>query len=435
MRSLDTEMAAAVSQFDKGDTSMEAVTAQSRVLNKQIDEQNKKLEMLQKGLASATEKYGENNRVTKGWQASVNKATADLNNMERKLQDLSKVRLEALSEQLDEVGSKMESTGKKMSVLSSAIVAGAGFAAKAAIDFESAFAGVAKTVDGTADELQAISDGIRKMALEIPASTTEIAGVAEAAGQLGIATEDILKFTRVMIDLGEATNLSAEEAASSLAKFANITRMSADDYDRLGSVIVELGNNMATTEADIVSMATRLASTGELVGLTESEILALSATLSSLGIEAQAGGSALAKLLKQFEVMVKTGSDELEDFAKVAGMSAGEFTKAWEKRPVEALSAFIKGLGNVDKQGRSAVATLDKLGITEIRLSNAVLSMASSGNLLADSLELANNAWAENTALQTEAETRYATTASQLQMAKNTLNEIAITMVVNSCQW
>ena len=142
VKSLGAEMQAVASKFDKSDTSMESVTAKSRVLNKQIDEQKKKLELLQQGVAKATEKYGENNRVTQGWQQAVNKATAELNKMERELQDLSKVRLEALSKQLDEVGSKMESTGKKMSVLSAAIVAGAGLAAKAAMDFESAFAGV-----------------------------------------------------------------------------------------------------------------------------------------------------------------------------------------------------------------------------------------------------------------------------------------------------
>jgi len=87
-------------------------------------------------------------------------------------------------------------------------------------------------------------------------------------------------------NLGNSTNLSAEEAASSLAKFANITNMSAKDYDKLGSTIVALGNNFATTEADIVAMSTRLAATGELAGLSQSQILSLATAMSSVGIEA-----------------------------------------------------------------------------------------------------------------------------------------------------
>ena len=113
--------------------------------------------------------------------------------------------------------------------------------------------------------------------------------MAEAAGQLGIATDDVLTFTRVMLDLGESTNLSADEAATALALFANITGTSAADYERLGSVIVGLVNNFATTEAEITEMAQRLASAGTLAGMSEAEILALAAAMSSVGIEAEAG--------------------------------------------------------------------------------------------------------------------------------------------------
>lgn len=121
------------------------------------------------------------------------------------------------------------------------------------------------------------------MAKEIPASTTEIAAVAEAAGQLGIETESIEEFTRTMIDLGEATNMTADVAATEFARFANITQMSQEDFDRLGSSVVALGNSMATTEAEISSMAMRLAAQGSQVGMTEAQIMALAGTMSSLG--------------------------------------------------------------------------------------------------------------------------------------------------------
>lgn len=64
--------------------------------------------------------------------------------------------------------------------------------------------------------------------------------------------------------------------------------MSASDYSKLGSVVVALGNNFATTEADIVSMASRLAATGELTGLSEAQIMGLATAMSSVGIEAEA---------------------------------------------------------------------------------------------------------------------------------------------------
>ena len=138
-----------------------------------------------------------------------------------------------------------------------AIAAAAATAATAAVvtasisagqSFESAFAGVKKTTDATVSEYEELRQGILAMSEQLPASADEIAEVAEAAGQLGIKKENLLDFTRVMIDLGESTNMTATDSASSLAKFANITNMAADNYSNLGSVIVDLGNNFATTE-------------------------------------------------------------------------------------------------------------------------------------------------------------------------------------------
>lgn len=300
--------------------------------------------------------------------------------------------------------------------------------ANASIEYESAFAGVRKTVDGTAEELAAISDGIKEMSLEIPMTAKELAGIAENAGQLGIATKDVLEFTKTMAALSVTTNLTAEEAATSLAKFANITKMSADEYSNLGSSIVALGNNFATTEADIVAMATRLASTGEVVGLTEPQILAVATALSSVGIEAEAGGSAFSKLLKTIETAVETSSESVEQFAKISGMSASEFTKAWRDNAVETVFRFIDGLNALEGQGSSAISVLNDLGLTEVRLSNAILSLATSDGILLEALELSNTAWAENTALADEAAIRYETTESKLQLLSNAFESLKITV-------
>ena len=297
---------------------------------------------------------------------------------------------------------------------------------KDAIEFESAITGVYKTVDGTPEQLAAIADEVKDLSLHIPSTTTEIAAVAEAAGQLGIATEDVMAFTEVMINLGEATNLSSDEAASSLAKFANITKMNAAHYENLGSTVVALGNNFATTEADIVAMSTRMASAGSLAGLTEPEILALAAAVSSVGIEADAGGSSMSTLLSKMQLAVETGSDELEQFASVANMTSEEFKRQWGESAVDALYAFIAGLNDTERNGASATAILDEMGITEIRLSNAVKALASNHEGLAGAVDLANRAWEQNTALATEANTRYSTLESKLAMTENAQNNLSI---------
>lgn len=336
-----------------------------------------------------------------------------------------------------------------------------------AMKFESAIIGVYKTVDASPEQLKEITRGIRDLSTEIPASAEEIAGVAEAAGQLGIATDDILDFTRVMLDLGEATNLSADDAASALAKFANITKMDPGNYDRLGSTIVALGNNFATTESDIVNMMTRLASTGAVVGLSEAEMAALATALSSVGIEAEAGGTAISTLLKEFEkasmsgsksvkVLSQTGktlrelermadsnsgafkalaqsmgytssefrnmlseAQSLEKFADIAGMTADAFASMWDSAPLEAMNAFISGLGELSNSGGDALGVLEELGLTDVRLSNAILALASSNDILANTLGTANDAWGKNNALSEEAEKRYGSLESKTQMLAN----------------
>lgn len=295
---------------------------------------------------------------------------------------------------------------------------------QASMDFESAITGVAKTTDLTDEELADMSDAIMDMSTRIPATTEEISAVAEAAGQLGIQKDALLSFTETMTMLGTATNMTAEDAATALARFANITGMSADNYDRLGAVIVDLGNNFATTESEITQMGTRLASGGKLAGLTEPQIMALAAAMSSVGIEAEAGGTAMTQTLNAIEKAVANGEDSLWSFADVAGMSADEFAQKWDTDALSALTAFIRGLGRLDEQGESTVLVLEDLGLTGIRQSNMLKSLALAADEMDSAVQTANTAWDENTALLAEASKRYATTQSKMDMAQNAVNNL-----------
>ena len=338
-----------------------------------------------------------------------------------------------------EVGNKISQVGQTISGFGSAltrgvtapIVAGAGLVVKAAIDYESAFAGVKKTVDETASvSYQKLSDGIRQMAKELPASAVEIANVAEVAGQLGIKAEDILTFSRTMIDMGESTNLSAEEAATAIAKIANILGLTSDEYGRFGASVVDLGNNFATTEKDIVEMTNRLAAGGKLAGLTAPEILGLATAMSSVGIEAEAGGTAMTQTLTAIgnavSLTTKDSADDLALIAKVAGTTSEEFQKAWKEKPAEALQAFIKGLNTAREQGANMDAILMKLGMTGIRQGNMLKSLALSSDKMSAAVERSNQAWKDNTALTNEANKRYETTESQLKMFRNQVTDLAI---------
>ena len=327
------------------------------------------------------------------------------------------------------LGSTMQSVGRGLTTGVTLPLAGVGLASsKAAIDFESAFAGVRKTVDASEKDLKKIETGIRDMAKEMPTAATEIAGVAEAAGQLGIKTPDILDFTKTMVMLGDSTNLSAEEAATSLAKFANVTKMSMDDIDRLGSTVVALGNNLATTEKDIVSMSLRLGAAGTQIGLSQDQILSFAGALSSVGIEAEMGGSAFSKLMIEMQIATEKGGASLEEFANVAGMSGEQFKKAFQEDATTAIMAFLEGLGTAEERGQSAIGILADMGIEEVRLRDTILRAANAHDVFSEALGIGSQAWEENTALVNEANQRYETTKSKLEILKNNFIDVGISI-------
>lgn len=421
-------------QWDKSTTTTQKLKDKLVYLNEAYDIQKDKVTTLKIQLEELENAENKDEVAIQKKKAALTQAETSLQRYKNQIDETTnklKTGSEAIKEfgkNVEEKGNKIEKAGEKLSAFSVATLAALTASAKGAIEFESAFTGVEKTVDATDEQLAELKGQIRQMAKEIPSTTTEISAVAEAAGQLGIKTEDIMSFTRVMIDLGNSTNLSADEAASALAKFANVTKMSASNYSNLGSVIVALGNNFATTEADIVSMATRLAATGELTGLSEAQIMGLATAMSSVGIEAEAGGSAMSKLLKKIQVAVETGSGDLNDFAKVAGMTSKDFKKAFEKDAVKALASFISGLNDTKRNGKSAIAILEDMDLKEVRLSNTILSLANSSGVMNDAIDLANKSWEENNALSNEANKRYETLQSKMTVALNKIQDIGITL-------
>lgn len=323
-------------------------------------------------------------------------------------------------------GKKLSGIGKGMSKkMTLPITILGGVATKTAIDFETAWTGVIKTVNATDEELDILKKGLLDMTLKIPLTAEEIFGIAEAAGQLGIQQKDILGFTRVMADLGATTNITAAEAAMSLAKFANITDMAGKDIERLGSTIVGLGNNTATTEADIVEMGMRLAGAGKTIGLTQAQIMSLAASLSSVGLEAEAGGSAISMVMKKISKEIGSGSQKMDAFALIAGKSTAKFEKAWKEDAGLAIIDIIEGLGKLQKQGKNVNVILDGLGFSGIRISDALLRASGAGDKFRKIMGLGNKLWAENNALAKEAALRYDTAASKLIIAWNRAKQLA----------
>nr|DAH37248.1 MAG TPA: minor tail protein [Caudoviricetes sp.] len=322
--------------------------------------------------------------------------------------------------------SGLKATVTAIGAVGTGLLAAGGFATKAGIEFESAFAGIRKTVDATEEQFEQLEAGILSMSKRIPQSAAELSSIGEAAGQLGIKTENIEGFIETMANLGVATNMTSEEAATSLARLANITQMPQTEFNKLGSVIVALGNNLATTESEITAMGLRIAGAANQVGMSEAEIMAFSGALSSVGIEAEAGGTAFSTLISKMNLATAQGGKDLQNFASVAGMSADEFKQSFEQDASGAILSFVKGLANVNESGGSAIAVLDEIGLSDIRMRDAMLRAAGASDVFSEALNIGTQAWDENTALTKEAEQRYKTMESRIQLLKNGVTNLGI---------
>ena len=334
-----------------------------------------------------------------------------------------------LGRSLQTIGGGFTDVGSKLTLgLTLPLVAAAGAAVKFGSDFETGFAGVRKTVEGTEKQFADLEKGFRDLAKSTGTSAVEILAIGEAAGQLGIETDNILEFTKVMADLGLTTNLSSQEAATALARLANITQLPQDQFDRLGSTIVALGNNLATTEAEIVNFGLRIAGAGKQVGLSEAEILAFGAALSSVGVRAEAGGTAISRTFKKIATAVASGGETLAQFARVAGLSVAAFSEAFRTDAAGATVTFIEGLKRVSDEGENIFAVLEDLELQDQRLSDALLRAAGAGDVFREALSLGNAAFEENTALSKEAAIRLATFERQFAKLGEQIKDVGVTL-------
>ena len=317
-----------------------------------------------------------------------------------RLQDEMSPALLTASQRISSFGGAASSAGLALTAgLTVPLAALAVTSIDAAIGFESAFAGVSKTAAGVVDDFgnltaagEALQQGLRDMAMEVPIGVEELAKLAEVGGQLGVQTESLLEFTRVAADMGVSTNLSAEQAALALAKFATVTGVVATDgveaYSRLGSAVVALGNAFAADEAEILEFGQRLAGAGTIAGMSAGEILGLGTALASVGVNAEAGGTALSRVIIDLANAAKSGGEELDKFAAIAGMTSDAFANLFAEDPSGALLAFVEGLARIDAEGGNVFETLQDVEFQDARVRNSLMLTLLSVDELREAMEL-----------------------------------------------
>jgi len=322
----------------------------------------------------------------------------------------------------------MVSAGAGLGVVATGAIIGV----KALVAFEDAFAGVRKTVDADSDTLEFLSQQIRDLATQIPIAATELARIGELGGQLGIGAENLDSFIETVSKLGVATVLSTENAALALARLAAIANVPeeamGDFFERTASALVDLGNNFAATEDEIVTTVLRIATAAEQTGASTQDALAFATALQAIGVPAQAGGTAISRVFQEIERAIQNGGEQLDLFAKVAGTTAVDFANAFGQDSAMAVASFIEGLSDADERGIRVQDTLKKLNLSQRRTQLAINGLAASGDLLAEALDTSRRAFDANIALQVEAAKKFTTTAQQIALLRNQFKEMTMTM-------
>lgn len=378
--------------------------------NKEYTEAKAKYEAAEKGLYNLELAASKEKVALEKTKGEIKENTEALDEMKPKAEDVVDVMAELM------IAEKVaDAIGKVKDALKQCI--------EASMDYEQAFANVKKTVNGTEEDFAELDKAIKDMASRLPQSAEEIAQVASTAGQLGIATKDVANFTEVMLGLGTATDITANDAATLMAQFQNVTKFDPSKIANIASVIVDLGNNSATTESNIMNMAQRMSAAGVNAGLSAQDILGMAAALTSVGIRAEAGGSSISTMFNKIDSAVLAGGDDLEAYAEIAGTTAEKFAKVWREKPIEAIELFITGLGTGSE---TASQMLNELGINEIRLRNSLLSLANGHDVLSKSVARANKAFESTTALDTEVGRFLDTTKNKSEILKNNVELLKV---------
>ena len=425
----DNEAALAKLKNTTGDT-----TKEQQRLTEEGEKLRKQLANEEAGLAAAE-------KGTNSWKDQLNRAEIQLNNLDAELQkndkylDEAKSSTDGCAHSIDEFGREVKESSEELKTMGTIlaseelrqgmekVVSVLKDCVTASADFQSEMAKVRATTGMSESEIKALGDRFKELSTEIPLTTSEMAKIAAAAGQFGIANDQIESFTISMARLASASDTTADSISTLIAQFSNVT--GEKDFERLASTLTRLNYNSATTASNIMEMSQGFAAAGKLAGLSAQEILAISAAVTSTGQGSQTAATAMQRLIEQISLAVGTGK-HLEEFASVSGMTAGQFKKAWGEDAVGVLARLVEAFDETNVSSSESAALLEELGINSSREKQAIESLANAELSLDEAIAIVNDEWQKNTALTEAAAIKGETLNAKLDELDNASNNLKI---------
>lgn len=359
--------------------------------------------------------------VTAAYETLRNSGTLTAEELAR-ANELQTQRVAELENALGETAPTLETLAEEFGKVTAA-AGGLAYVTNAAMEFETAMSGVKKVVDGTPEQIQALSTQIQQMSIDMGMGTDAIAEIAAQGGQLGIPIEKLGEFTKMAGEMSVAFGMTAEDAGDAAAKIANVFGLPIEEVGKLGDAINTLGNTSAAKESEIVDVMQRIGGQAKQFGLATEQAAALSAAFISLGKSPEVAGTAINALLTKLQT-ANVQSDDFKETLAGIGLNADKMADDIAANPQQALSNFLQTLESMDKQQRS-VATFKLFGQEYVDDVNALVGGLDTYNKALDSVK---DKSAIAGAMQKEFNAKMDTSAQSIDQAKQSINVLAQTV-------
>lgn len=249
---------------------------------------------------------------------------------------------------------------------------------KEAAKFENYMSDVVKVVDGMADETgkasqkladngktfaenyAAMEERLKDLSTQIPYTFEDLTRLAAAAGQSGKSFEDLMEtdFLRDIAMWGTAMDISADQAGDWGAKWEQAFQMNHEQIMEVADVINYLGNNYATTAAEIAQSVNDAASMGQLAGVDVKATAAIAASMQAMGVSTDRVGTSI----KRIYTNITKGGTATEAQAKAferLGFTATGVAEAMQDDGVKTLLKIFEAVNNLpDAEKLSTLNTL-----------------------------------------------------------------------------
>lgn len=327
---------------------------------------------------------------------------------------------------IDRFNSKANAVAGNMAMAGTAIIAPLGVAVNSAIKFEDKMADVAKTTGLNTDESEAYGKAILDMSKKTRTSISALQDIGVVAGTIGVAKDELVAFTeagnKFAIALGSDFG-STEFAVEQVAKLKNLFKETrgidiATSMTKAGSAINEVSNSAGSAK-NINDFMLRVGALPDAMKPSIQSSAALGGFLEDAGLSAEiaAGG---------FSNLILVAGKNMTGFARQMGMTVESANKLYQTDPTKFATTFSKSLNKL--KPRELAMTLDNLKIGSQETIKVVGALGSGYEKLAKVTTISNDAFKAGNSISKEAEKKNDTLAGKIEMAKNNMEALSITV-------